>query len=47
MTARTSLSPVPMGQQAPPTHAATRLMGALHVARGSRLLTTWTGSRRT
>src|SRR5215471_1924620 len=37
----------PVGQQAPPTHAATRLMGALRVVRGSLLLTTGTGSRRT
>jgi hypothetical protein len=36
----------PLGQQAPPTHAATRLMGALRVVRGSLLLTTGTGSRR-
>jgi hypothetical protein len=30
-----------------PTHAATRLMGALRVVRGALLLTTGTGSRRT
>ena len=29
------------------THAATRLIGALRVVRGSLLLTTGTGSRRT
>jgi hypothetical protein len=46
MTARASLPPAPVGQQAPPTHAATRLMGALRVARGSLLLTTGTGLRR-
>ena len=33
MTARASLPPAPVGQQAPPTHAATRLIGALRVAR--------------
>ena len=32
--------PPPVRQQAPPTHAATRLMGALRVVRGSFLLTT-------
>jgi hypothetical protein len=47
MTASARLPPAPVGQQAPPTHAATRLMGALRVARGSLLLTTGTGSRRT
>ena len=45
MTARASLPPAPVGQQAPPAHAATRLMGALRVARGSLLLTTGTGYR--
>jgi|HubBroStandDraft_2_1064218.scaffolds.fasta_scaffold2329489_2 hypothetical protein len=47
MTASARLPPAPVGQQAPPAHAATRLMGALRVARGSLLLTTGTGSRRT
>ena len=47
MTARASLPPAPVGQQAPPTHAATRLMGALRVVRGSLLLTTGAPSRRT
>ena len=46
MTARASLPPAPVGQQAPPAHPATRLMGALRVARGSLLLTTGTGCRR-
>ena len=40
-----SIPPAPVGQQAPPAHAATRLMGALRVARGSLLLTTGTGYR--
>jgi hypothetical protein len=40
MTARASLPAAPVGQQAPPAHAATRLTGALRVARGSLLLTT-------
>jgi hypothetical protein len=30
----TRLPPAPVGQQAPSAHAATRLMGALRVARG-------------
>jgi hypothetical protein len=47
MTASAHLPPAPVGQQAPPTHPATRLMGALRVVRGSLLLTTGTGSRRT
>jgi hypothetical protein len=47
MTARTSLPSAPVGQQAPPAHAATRIMGVLRVARGSLLLTTGTGSLRT
>ena len=33
----------PVGQLAPPTHAAARLMGVLRVVRGSLLLTTGTG----
>ena len=44
MTARASLPAAPVGQQAPPAHAATRLTGALRVARGSLLLTTGTAS---
>jgi hypothetical protein len=32
MTASARLPPAPVGQQAPPAHAATRLMGALRVA---------------
>jgi hypothetical protein len=47
MTASARLPPDPVGQQAPPTYAATRLMGALRVVRGSLPLTTRTGSRRT
>jgi hypothetical protein len=47
MTASACLPPAHVGQQAPPTHPATRLMGALRVVRGSLLLTTGTGSRRT
>ena len=46
MTASARLPPAPVGQQAPPAHAATRLMGALRVARGSLLLTTGTGCHR-
>ena len=42
MSAALHVTPAPVGQQAPPTHAATRLIGALRVARGSLLLTTGT-----
>jgi hypothetical protein len=42
MTASARLPPAPVGQQAPPAHAATRLTGALRVARGALLLTTGT-----
>ena len=40
-----SLPPAPVGQQGPPTHAATRQVGALRDARGSLPLTTGTASR--
>ena len=46
MTARASLPPAPVGQQAPPARAAASAIGALRSARGSLLLTTGTGYRR-
>ena len=44
MTARASLPPAPVGQQAPPARAAASAVGARRVARGSLLLTTGTAS---
>ena len=47
MTAARRIPPAPVGQQAPPTHAAASDSGrSLRGARGSLLLTTGTGYRR-
>ena len=45
MTGPFRVSPVPVGQQAPPARAAASGSEPLRVARGSLLLTTGTGRR--
>ena len=46
MTLEPNRPPAPVGQQVPPTHAAARPIGALHVTRGPLLLTTGTAYHR-